>query len=100
MVMVTRLFTAAGLEISGEINFALQYQSLLDWVTGEGLKEIYMTNCGPTSPTTCMAGERADVIGDSREEILKPDFAAGILRIFSNPQINGSRQVTPLADRG
>ncbi len=99
-VMVTRLFTSGGLEITGEINFVLQYYNPMDWVSGDGLKSTYMTNCGPTNPTGCMNGELADVIGDSREEVLKPYFEGGMLQIFSNPQLRGTRQVTPLADRG
>jgi len=100
IVIETRLFTSGGLEITGEIGLAMQYESPADWAGGEGLKDVYMSNCGPTNPTSCMAGQVADVVGDSREEVLAPDFEADVMRIYTNIQISGSRQVTPLADRG
>ncbi|MBN2493828.1 MAG: VCBS repeat-containing protein [Deltaproteobacteria bacterium] len=98
----TRLFNAAGTEIIPP-NLEMLYQRPMDWngADGQGRNENYMRNCGPgVSITGCMNGEMADVVGDSREDLMAPDFVNGVMRIYTNTAINSSRRVTPLADRG
>ncbi|MDI7269545.1 MAG: hypothetical protein QME96_16270, partial [Myxococcota bacterium] len=96
----TRVFDAAGNEITDEFALELQYHSPVDWVRGDGVKEILNANCGPAAPPDCMPGRVADYVGDAREESIWWDTGAGLLRIFSNLDSNAGRAVTPLADRG
>ncbi len=96
----TRVYDARGGEITSEITVELQYDAPMDWVAGDGIKEIVFANCGPAAPPGCVPGRLADYVGDSREESISWDKEAGLLRVFTNIDANGTRRVTPLADRG
>ncbi len=76
-------------------------QAPIDWVKGDGLKELY--HHGNPPGTGCAASWYysflADILGDSREEVVGFDEVTGKFRIYMNINTNNNRYVTPLADR-